>query len=824
MKNHFIYLFTSLALLLVSIVAAQAQIPTTQISGTQTYTSISNIDVAGSAISGIAVTDMINANVYQVYALKKAFTFGIDATYSSSVANATSVLTNEPNLNDYSSIIVVKVYSYDKTKSGAKGDVIFGMYSTQTTTAGSFAQNGWKIYQTGYSYWPNVLRNDFFISNKIEKGAAISKFYYTDNADCQPPAPPRGWLAKAKSYFQTPSTDEINYDCFLHKGKEILQPVIVEITVKNATLRAVKIRGIDIINAQWFPIQTPAATASVDIKGSNYEINTFQQQFAFGHKVTVNSTDYPNRFTVSNVSAAYLGAKFTGLFGSGGSTNAYLKASVKSGQELLVALENGQTLTATSLGSSGFTPTLATSSAFAIKDAVDGISRTFNIWKVASTSSNRVFKFTANRSGPFIIANAFDVNFKENLALPANKRKLFHRADWLNDVLVCAHRGLWNKTGQPGNGSDIPQQLSGIAENTIAAYNLALNNPYIDWIEYDARRTKDGVFIAWHDDHVRRVSNFADTRECVPIDEVTQRTKPWYDEEASQDPAGANSRWSFTNAKVTNLYWDAANAPAGWQFGSVKDLNIRDYLGCEVKDGVDASGNPNGTGNFLHPLKISDGFDWLVQQQSQGKYSIISLDFKDGLNYLHELFQLAVEKDLEGQVLLSVYAKDYSIQDYQNEYGVSFLRQFALKPTFYEPNDDKRDEYGGDLNKRLTEYVDANNNGHFVAALTININNDQDDALLGVLNGTPAPYPADKIWYVSHYYEPFMASIADNNQMSAPAECKPSLNPGTMTCANLFWRADFDWFLNNGTNGIFSDNVEPLIEYLIAKGRKTRIP
>lgn len=748
----------------------RAQIPA---GSNGTYTSISPVDNQKRAIPGIGVDQMITFNVKEIFHRKPIDSTGIDATFVYSQSNPDGELsyTGEPNPNFYNSIIIVKVYSFDRLKPGGKGPLIWGIYSTQTTSANIFKQAGWT---TGRKV-NGVLKP--FSSNKIRFGIQSDSTYYQLNTPNCVPSKKQGWLAKAGTGY--------TQDCIYRKGNISIQPVIVEVTVKNATLRAIKFPRNTIVSAQYFPIENPPANSIVFVKGTNYEINTLTEGLQFGHFENRDSNFAP-RFTLSDVNPSYLGAQFTGIYGSENSTNAYLKVNQVPNQEILVAYETGQTLTAGLLGSTGFTPTKVMDNAFSISDDFSGSNIIFSIWRVTS-SVPMIYKFNSGLPGPFIIANAFDVNFRQNPSLPLAKRKLFNRGQFLNDVLVCAHRGLWNKTGQPGNGTNLPQQLNGIAENSIDAYQAALNNPDVDWIEFDARRTSDGVMVAFHDDYLWRVTNKFDDRECIPINEVNQRDRLYVDSQPT---------WK---KKISQYTW-----------AEIQNLQLRDYLGCKVKSN-------NGTGSYVNPLRLIDALQW-----ARDKNTALSIDFKDGLYYLDELLKLVLINDLEGQVLFSVYAKDFSLAQYQTEYGMTFLRQIPLKPTFYEPTDIVGvSQYGGDLPQRLAEYVKAADSGYTISAITINVNNDKEPTLTSLIRqSNPPAYPADKIWYVSHYLEPYMVSIYDNLRVAATADCDPTQHPGVMSCVNLFWRGDFDWLLNNGTNGIFSDNPEPLIAFLKAKGKK----
>jgi len=805
MKSTVYYLFIFMVMLGHSYLLAQ--IPTNQISGTQTFTSVSNIDASGDFISDLSVYDMLQASVNKIYGTKKGSQeLGIDATFSPSYTNPppTSPLTNEPRAADFASVVIVKVYGYDETQVGGKGNVIFGMYSTETSSVNQFKAAGWTIKKNSSSYWEKILSGEF-TSTDIREGAIIAKLYSTEDPDCQlPEGKPGlyGWLGKnVFSYFSirnnTTGRREINYNCFLSRGKEIFQPVVVEVTVKNAQLRQIAIPGLGRISAAYFPIQAPIDNDIVEVKGSNYEVNILKDRLSFGHNISTTTRLQP-RFTVGVHNARYNGAKFTGLYGSttqingvsSSSSEGYLKINVKAGQKLTIALESGMLLSS----DFGGTRTLFDNNALTIMDHKSSKAKVFDIWEVSAEGSARTIKFPFNMSGPFIIAHAFDVGFKQNTNMPVDRRKLFNREDWPNEVIVSAHRGIWNIVGHPGNGSDIQPQLTGVAENTIQAYELAINDPNIDWIEFDARRTKDGVFLCWHDETIYRITNKCDTRDCIPLEDVNERDRVWRQQYAS------SSCW---NKKVKDWYWS-----------ELEDLHLRDYLGCKVTD---------ENGAFVKPLKLEDGFQWVNDKANDAnapKYTALSIDFKDGLNYLHELYRLVLEHDLEGQVLFSVYARDFSAEDYQNEYGTTFLRQLPLKPTFYEPTNSEA-QYGGDLSKRLSEYVGLMDRGHTLSAVTINVNNSSEPVLNELINRTnPPAFPADKIWYVSHYLEPFMVDIFDDQRMTTTADCDPALHTTLETCANLFWRADFDWLLNNGTNAIFSDNPKSLIDYLIAKGKK----
>lgn len=558
-------------------------------------------------------------------------------------------------------------------------------------------------------------------------------------------------------------------DCGYSRGlSEQVIPIIIEVTIHHATLTTFKIPGLpEVFNPALLAVIQPTG-----IKGSNYEITDLKSNTSFGHA--------NNRYTIKDVNPEFSSKKITGLFDDDiVEPNSYFKMT-PTGGTIFIAIENGGNLNHLP-EFHDYYPSLYKANAFKIEKG--GVAKSFDVFKVTPLN-NLILKTSANASGPFIIADNFDVSFKEDLALPVAKRKLFHRENWLNDILVCAHRGTWGKVG-----SHNPVDYSGIAENTIPAYELAINNPDIDWIEFDGRRTSDGVFVAWHDEGISRVSSFPDDQECIPVDEVNARDKVWRDEHRPTYAPG--------NLLLKNKTWN-----------TIKDLHLRDYLGCKVKD---------ASGNYMHPLKLEDGFKWLRDQKALGKHSVISVDYKDGLKYLDEVYRLILKYDLEGQILLSVYAKEYSLADYQAEYGHDFLKQIPLKPTFYEPVNLATD-YGGNVLNRFNEYINAPE--HFVAGFTLNVNYDKDDLLIGVLEQPAFPSIANRVWYMSHYNEPFMASISDNNRVNSTVDCDPRLHPILQLCSNLFWRADFDWLLNNGTNAIFSDNTESLIEYLKAKGKK----
>lgn len=553
--------------------------------------------------------------------------------------------------------------------------------------------------------------------------------------------------------------------CGFSRGmSELAIPVVVELTMHHATVQNFKIPGHGVIDPSVL-----VAIPPISIKGTNYEVVDLKEDVLFGHS--------ENRFEFYTIQRELTGKKITGLYDGGTSPDCYFKLSVTTGSPTYIALPASTNINSTVFA--GLNPTMFSRFRF----AEEGIGSPFVVYKL-NPASDQVVKFTATKNGPFVIGDNFDVSFKEDLALPANKRKLFHRGDWLTDVLVCAHRGLWSKVGRHDN-----PDFSGIAENTIPAYELAINDPNIDWIEFDARRTSDGVFVAWHDDGISRVSSFPDDRDVIPVKDVNARDKVWRDEH--------RPTYHPDNLALKNKTW-----------AFMKDLHVRDYLGSKVKD---------ASGNFMHPMKLEEGFAWLNAQKALGKHSVISVDYKDGLKYLDEVYELILKYDLEGQVLLSVYAKEYSLANYQAEYGQDFLKQIPLKPTFYEPVNLQTD-YGGNVLNRFNDFINAPD--HFVAGFTLNVNYDQDNLLIAVLKQPGFSAIANRVWYMSHYNEPFMASITDNNRLNTTADCDPRQHPLMQLCCNLFWRADFDWLLNNGTNAIFSDNTEALVEYLKAKGKK----
>ncbi|MEL7120272.1 MAG: glycerophosphodiester phosphodiesterase family protein [Bacteroidota bacterium] len=771
----------------------KAQIPTTTITGPQTFRSISAIDASGGPVGAVGIEDMITASIRRLYSFKyKVLPSGIDADMNTETIGST--LTNESAVDALPSYIKVKVFAYNASNPYGKGSMIFGMYSSESTAKNNYETFSWLIPSTKKTDGTSEDIKSTEIGYILKRN--VTDYYFTDNPNCDAPTQASGWMTPTPLSKYSP-------DCFYKKGKYRIQPVIVEVTVKNASFRGMELPGIGIIKAEYFPIQNPAPLDVVEMKGSNYEINSFATTVHFGHQFD-GAPKNGNRFEVSGIKTAFRGAKFTGIYGSTTTINnvdesydtAYFKVNLKANQELLVALKSGQTLTASKLGSSGFTPSQVTTNAFTIADYKDNNETQFNIWRVSSSTSSRTLKFLANTSGPFIVATAFDVGFKQNTAMPADRRKIFNRADYLDEVLVCAHRGLWAKAGSHDYTDEMgvyhAPDYSGTAENTIPVYDEAINDPNIDWIEFDGRRTKDGVFVAWHDEQIFRMTNKYDDRECIPINVVNERNRAWV---KTVDP----DRTSW-NKLVKNYDWS-----------ELKDLHLRDYMGCKVKH----------DGNYVNPLKMEDALQWLRDQADLGNHIMISMDFKDrdGIAYMHELFQMILERDLEDRVIFSLYARSYSVQDYQAEYGVTFLRQLPLKPTFYEP-DDTGKQYGGDLPKRLKEYVNIRDKGHSIFGFSFNINNDQEQVLVDLLNQDPPAFSRDKMWQFTHYEESYMVSFFDNFEHTTPADCNLEEHMKTEKCVHLFWRAHFDWLMNNGVNAIFSDNPESLINYLIAKGLK----
>lgn len=576
--------------------------------------------------------------------------------------------------------------------------------------------------------------------------------------------------------------------------------VIVEISVTNATFYKFRVPGIGEFDPYDF-FQLPT-----QIKGSSYETVTLTNNLTFGHQ--------SNQYEITVLSSTYVNYKMLGFYDQSTTDEGYVKATFRGNHDVYLAIPFDRNI-------SHYPEFQAydnglVQAAFVLENDNASYTRQFDFIRLDKTDiAGETIKFPVDPLyGPFLVAKDFEVSFQEDLALPIEKRKLYHRADWPNDVLVCAHRGTWNKVG-----SKNPPDYSGIAENTTSAYDLAINNPDIDWIEFDARRTHDGVFIAFHDESLHRVTNFADDADCFSLEDVNLRNKLW-----RKAPEQAATNWVFEKGRINDLNWEVVSGQIGDEskpaiqalkasgspaFNGVKNLVLRDYLGCKVKD---------DQGDYLHPLKLEDAFEWLAQQKAQGKHTIISVDYKDGVKHLDELYKMILEYDLEGQILLSVYAKDFALEDYQAEYGTDFLKQIPLKPTFYEPvsGAPPANNYGGDLAARIDNYVNAAD--HFLVGITMNINHDGDAALINYVRQPEFTDITDRMWVLTHYQVPFMSSVVDNNDIVSPEDCDPSLHPAWETCPNLFWRADFDWLLNNGTNAIFSDDPDSLIEYLKAKG------
>lgn len=715
--------------------------------------------------------------------------------------------------------IKLEVYAYDATKADGLGIMIYGrgknkdgIYSWDT-----------HYYHSSWS-WRKIKSTD--IKNIILANDGDASLYYiaNSNTDC---------------YIDL----DLRFRC-LYTKKDPLS-IVIRITLKDVSadkLDKVIVPVAGEFNVAYFQSLRP----TVEIKGSNFELNSLTANQTFGH---VN-----NRFTILNPVSQLSGYQFTGLYDGNtpSPSSSYFKVKVPANGKLWVAYKQGLSLSSSTFGAS----TKLLSNAFKIKDK-NNLETTFDVYQSTLTAGNTI-TFEATTDGPFIIANSsqFDVGFKQNMAMPEAKRKFYNRADFPDEVLVCAHRGIWSKLGShnytDNNGTSHAPDYSGIAENTLPSYHEAIYGTLydaIDWIEFDTRRTKDGVFVCSHDDHVRRVTNFADDRDCVPLEDVNFRNKTGYDQLAAQDPVGlANSRWNYDNAVIKNLNWNMTTTNAtGATFPAMKDLQVRDYLGCKVKYNAANGEIPSvSNGVFARPITLAEGIDWLKAQENQSKYSIISMDYKAGKYDLDDLFKLLLQKNMEGQFMMTMYAADYSFQEYIDEYGKDFLKQLPITPNFYEPSGSNyknvKDGNGNtvtdkaqQLQIRFLEYLDKEQEGYFFPGVIYNPNYAGDPYLLDfsktddfairmtgktTSGATPTGYQYRPKWYMSHYHEPFMSSIVDNNKITTPADCDPNQNLISQICVDKFWRADFDWQLNNGTNAFFSDSVYLLTTYLRAKGKK----
>lgn len=435
------------------------------------------------------------------------------------------------------------------------------------------------------------------------------------------------------------------------------------------------------------------------------------------------------------------------------------------------------------------------------------LTKTFDIFRVTCNSS---IVYEATAEGPFAMAHEMDNRFKPNADMAA--RKLYNRYQtWgqTGDFVICAHRGIWDKVG-----SHYPVDYSGEAANTFTTYEQAISGDlagYIDLVEMDTRRTSDGVFVCNHDQTIQRTSNFADDAECISIENMNKRSKAWKDLE------GGN--WAFSGNQISDLTWD-----------QLKDLHLRDYLGCKVKV----------NGSYVYPLQLSDALTWMRSKNGNGLPT--NIDFKDGLKYLDELFGIVLETGMEGQVNFMFYVNDFTMEHYRKEYGRDFMRQLSCIPNLYIPKDSYKDPFTGETSdfgvegmlQRFEEYMKYSvlDNYTFTGVI-LNMNNGDEEALVELAN---KPF-YDKVvngyidqtgirikpkWTFSHYLEPFMTSLVDRNKISIPRHCNSSQHLNSEVCVDLFWRADYDWMLNNGVNGLYSDGVESLVEYLIAKGKISR--
>lgn len=700
--------------------------------------------------SGISSFDMVYLDYIKLFGLNSDMTGGIIGDVSPGGE------------------IKLEVWSYDPNKIDGKGVKIYSTFLDGPSTV--FAGNSTRV---GYGWFGKTESTDI---KKISQSAKLFepdfKAFGVDPACKNYFTSLESFSNFGKSFFNGFfwSMNAITHAPYQLECKRYIQqqPVIVEATIRKASLHRFKIPGIGKFDAKAF---FDPQSMVVEIKGGNYQISPIKNGIQVGH---------PKSYLLIKKHIWELSkTKIAGLYdNTTGPVRGYFKVKVPASGKLWVALEKGQNINATPFGNGE----LLYENALTIEDN-NAISGYFDVYEV-SGQQGQYIKFEADKSGPFVLSHDFDVSFKEDLALPAEKRKLYHRADWPDEVLVCGHRGTWKKVG-----SHNPPDYSGIAENTIPAYEFAIKNPSIDLIEFDGRRTKDGVFVAWHDRDVARVSNFIDKRECIPVEELNKMDKVWRN-------TNPDTRWHLDYLVFSKWDWD-----------DYKDLHLRDYLGCKVKD---------VKGNFMNPLKLEDAFAWLADQKTMGKYSIISVDYKQGLEYLDELYELILKYDLDGQVLLSLYAREFGLADYEREYGRDFLKQIPLKPSFFEPT--SPDQYGGNMLQRFNEYVDSPD--HFVTGITLNINSDKDEGLIEILNSSKFQGLRDKMWYMSHVVEPFMSSISEISRLTTHQDCDRGQHPKLQLCSNLFWRGDLDWLLNNGTNAIFSDNTESLISYLKAKGKK----
>lgn len=79
---------------------------------------------------------------------------------------------------------------------------------------------------------------------------------------------------------------------------------------------------------------------------------------------------------------------------------------------------------------------------------------------------------------------------------------------WMNDINI-AHRGLHNIS-------------KGIPENTILAFDQAINNHYA--IELDVHILKDGTLIVFHDDTLKRCCNIDKKVKTMTYEEINKLT------------------------------------------------------------------------------------------------------------------------------------------------------------------------------------------------------------------------------------------------------------------------------------------------------------
>ncbi|MEQ6120546.1 glycerophosphodiester phosphodiesterase family protein [Reichenbachiella sp. MALMAid0571] len=605
--------------------------------------------------------------------------------------------------------------------------------------------------------------------------------------------------------------------------------LIVKLETDNASITGLKLPGLGELN----PGLLFNSYTKLRIQGSNYEFKPLILNRTFGYDNSASVTNIANNSLFYNSGLKFT-APYDNLQDPNDPNNTTYWTSYSDftstfkihfdPQQNVTFMAYGRNTTTSARTVSDLTTALGSPSGLSVVAQEEGtfkitytnldnttLEKTFDVFKVVYNSP---VVYTASAEGPFAMAHEMDNTFLPNDDMAS--KKMYNRYvnyGNLDDFAICAHRGIWDQIG-----SHFPIDYAGQAANTFATYEQALSgrfSDYIDVVEVDVRRSSDGVFVCNHDGTLLRVANIADDAECVSIKDLNNRSAAWKDLEGGV--------WDHSANLIKALTWN-----------DIKDLHARDYLGCKVKV----------NGNYVNPINANDALSWMRNKGNGGLPT--NLDFKDGLKYLDELYRLVLSNGMEGQVNFMFYVNDFTIEHYRKEYGEDFMRQISMIPNLYEPKENYTDPFSSNgtvsfgvdgMLQRFEEYLKYSVlDDYTYTGVILNMNNGYEPGLVelanteffsNVINGVQDAGAIDgwKIkpkWTFSHYIEPFMTSFFDRQTISIPRDCNPSQHLNSELCVNLFWRADYDWMINNGVNGLYSDGVESLVEYLIAKGKISR--